>query len=74
MAKDVGAKGKGVDKFKKAVKVLFDRPNVNKLVQVKRLYSHVKIEGEEIGRVLVDNGTVVNKLPLSMLKLIGKTL
>ena len=74
MAKDVGAKGKGVDKFKKAVKVLFDRPNVNKLVQVKRLYSHVKIEGEEIGRVLVDNGTAVNKLPLGMLKLIAKTL
>lgn len=74
MAKDVGSKGKGVDKFKKSVKVLFDRANVNKLVHVKPLYLHVKIEGEEIGRVLVDNGTTVNKLPLSMLKLIAKTL
>uniref|UniRef100_A0A2K2AHH1 Retropepsins domain-containing protein n=1 Tax=Populus trichocarpa TaxID=3694 RepID=A0A2K2AHH1_POPTR len=64
MAKDVGSKGKGVDKFKKSVKVLFDRANVNKLVHVKPLYLHVKIEGEEIGRVLVDNGTAVNKLPL----------
>lgn len=74
MTKDVGVKGKGVDEFKKAVKVLFNRPNVNKLVHVKPLYLHVKIEGEEIGKVLVDNGTAMNKLPLSMLKLIGKTL
>ncbi|KAL9357347.1 hypothetical protein Peur_050600 [Populus x canadensis] len=64
MTKDVGVKGKGVDEFKKAVKVLFNIPNVNKLVHVKPLYLHVKIKGEEIGKVLVDNGTAVNKLPL----------
>lgn len=54
------------------MEILFKKTNVNKLVNIKPLYLHTKIEGKEIGRVLVDNGVVENILPLDMLEVIGK--
>lgn len=74
IVRGIGAKKKGVAEFAKAVKVLLEKMNDNKPMYVKPLYLHAKIEGEEIGRVLVNNGTAVNILPLSMLEVIGKTM
>jgi hypothetical protein len=73
IAKDFRVKGKGVVEFEEVVKVLFEKPNLNKLVHIKPLYLCAKIKGEETGKELVDNGTAVNTLPRNMLEVIEKT-
>ena len=44
IVRDIGAKKKGVAEFEEAMKVLFEKPNANKLVHVKPLYLCVKIK------------------------------
>ena len=51
--------------FLEVVKVFREKLNANKPVYIKPLY-FAKIKGNEIGRVLVNNVTTVNILPLSM--------
>lgn len=60
--------------YKEAFKVLFEKSNVVKPVYLKPLYLYARIEGIDIGRVLVDNGVTVNILPLCMLNMIGKSM
>jgi len=72
IVRGIGVKEKGVAEFAKAMEVLLEKMNDNKPMYVKPMYLRAKIEGEEIGRVLVNNGTTVNILPLSMLKVIEK--
>lgn len=43
IAKDFRVKGKGVVEFEEVVKVLFEKPNLNKLVHIKPLYLCAKI-------------------------------
>lgn len=38
IVRDIGAKEKGVAEFKEAMKVLFEKPNANKLVHVKPVF------------------------------------
>lgn len=62
---DIKAKEKGVVEFKEVVKVLFEKLKANKLVHIKLLYLHAKIEKDEIRKILVDNCVIINILSLS---------
>ncbi|XP_059624663.1 uncharacterized protein LOC132267525 [Cornus florida] len=62
------------DQPSKADKIIFEKPPLSMTQQLRPLYVKVWVEGQPINRVLVDNGSVVNVIPSTTLKKLGKTM
>ncbi|XP_059627576.1 uncharacterized protein LOC132270413 [Cornus florida] len=62
------------DQPSKADKIIFEKPPLSMTQQLRPLYVKVWVEGQPINRVLVDNGSVVNVIPATTLKKLGKTM
>lgn len=58
--------------YEEAIKVLFGKLSIIKLVHLKPLYLWANIEVIDIGRVFIDNDVTINILPLCMLEVIWK--
>lgn len=65
-------KRRGKIDYEEAIKVLFEKPSITKLVHLKPLYLWANIEGIDIGTVFIDNNVTINILPLCMLEVIWK--
>ncbi len=53
--------------------VVFVKPSAFQTRFVRPLYIQALIEGRPIGRVMVDSGAMVNVMPTTFLKSIGKS-
>ncbi len=53
-------------------KAIFEKPNGSMKSHLKSLFIRAKVDDVRINKVLVDGGVVVNLMPQSLLKKIGK--
>ena len=63
-----------IDFFEKsrAQKVILEKPIVEMTRHIKPLYVRAHFNGKLVSKVLVDNGLIVNVMPLKMLRALGR--
>ncbi|XP_059650549.1 uncharacterized protein LOC132296355 [Cornus florida] len=54
-------------------KIVLEKPPYGMTQQLKPLYIKVLIEGRPLARVLVDNGSVLNVVPVNVMRMLGKS-
>lgn len=57
----------------KSDNLVFEKPPEEMTKQLKPLYITVHMDGCPVSRVFVDNGDALNVMPITMLKVLGKT-
>ena len=55
-------------------KVILEKPFVEMTRHIKPLYIRAHLNGRLVSRVLIDNGSVVNVMPLRMLRALGRSI
>ena len=58
----------------RAQKVILENPIVEMKKHIRSLYVRAHFNGKPVSKVLVDNGSVVNVMPLRMLRALGKSI
>ena len=58
----------------RAQKVILEKPIVEMKKHIRSLYVRAHFNGKPVSKVLVDNGSVVNVMPLRMLRALGKSI
>ena len=53
-------------------KVILEKPTIEMTKQIRPLYVRAHINGKPVSKVLVDNGSIVNVMPLRMLRALGR--
>ena len=53
-------------------KVILEKPSVEMRRHIKSLYVRTHLNGRPVSKVLMDNGSVVNVMPLRMLRALGR--
>ena len=56
----------------RAHKVVLEKPTVEMIGHIRPLYVRAHFNGKPVSKVLVDNGSAVNVMPLRMLRALGK--
>ena len=55
-------------------KVILEKPSVEMMRHIKPLYIRAHLNGKPISKVLIDNGSAVNVIPLRMLRALGRSI
>ena len=55
-------------------KVILDKPFVKMTRHIKSLYVRAHLNGRPVSKVLIDNGSAVNVIPLRMLRALGRSI
>ena len=55
-------------------KVILKKPSVEMTRHIKPLYIRAHLNGRPVSKVLIDNGLVVNVMPLRMLRALGRSI
>ena len=55
-------------------KVILEKPSMKMMRHIKPLYVRAHLNGRSISKVLIDNGSAVNVMPLRMLRALGGAL
>ena len=55
-------------------KVMLEKPSVEMTRHIKPLYVRAHLNGKPVSKVLIDNGSVVNVMPLRMLRVLGRSI
>ena len=58
----------------KPQKVILEKPFVEMTRHIKPLYVRAHLNGRSVSRVLIDNGSAVNVMPLRMLRALGRSI
>ena len=58
----------------KPQKLILKKPTVEMTRHIRPLYVRAHFNGKPVSRVLVDNGSVVNVMPLRMLRVLGRSI
>ena len=55
-------------------KVILEKPSVEMIRHIKPLYVRAHLNGKPVSKVLIDNGSTVNVMPLRMLRVLGRSI
>ena len=55
-------------------KVILEKPSMEMMRHIKNLYVRSHLHGRPVSKVLIDNGLVVNVMPLRMLRALGRSM
>ena len=55
-------------------KVILEKPYVEMTRHIKPLYVRAHLNGRPVSKVLIDNGSMVNVMPLRMLRALGRNI
>ena len=55
-------------------KVILEKPSMEMTRHIKPLFVRAHLNGRSVSKVLIDNGSVVNAMPLKMLRALGRSI
>ena len=55
-------------------KVMLEKPSVEMTRHIKPLYIRAHLNGRPVSKVLIDNGSAINVMPLRMLRALGRSI
>ena len=55
-------------------KVILEKPNMEMIRHIKPLYVRAHLNGRQVSKVLIDNGSAVNLMPLRMLRALSRSI
>ena len=58
----------------KPQKVILEKPFMEMMRHIKPLYARAHLNGRPVSKVLIDNGSAVNVMPLRMLRAMGRSI
>ena len=61
-------------KGSRAQKVILEKPTVVMTMHIRPLYVRAHFNGKPVSKVLVDNGSAINVMPLRMLRALGRNI
>ena len=72
----MGHRGVTIESFEECIpqKVILEKPFVEMIRHIKPLYVRAHVNGIQVSKVLIDNGLVVNVMPLRMLRALRKNI
>ena len=73
--KDVGHGGVTIESFEECRphKAILEKPFMEMTRHIKPLYVRTHLNGRPVSKVLIDNGSAVNVMPLRMLRALGRS-
>ena len=72
----MGHSGVTIESFEECrpQKVILEKPSVEMTRHIKPLYLRAHLNGRPISKVLIDNGSMVNVMPLRMSRALGRSI
>ena len=73
---DGGHNGVTIEPFEdcRPQKVILEKPHVEMTRQIKPLYIRAHLNGRPVSKVLIDNGSTINLMPLRMMRALERKL
>ena len=74
--KEKGHGGVTIESFEeyRPQKVILEKPSVEMTRHIKSLYVRAHLNGKPVSKVLIDNGSTINVMPLRMLRALGMSI